>query len=219
MLNQSLKKSERTRIRILDAAARILAEQGYGGTRLEDIAASINIKTGSLYYHFSSREDLIREVLEIAVHRVAAALKERDAELPEDATNRERIAAAIEMYLMMSLRLDAYAAASFRITKSLPPALEQQQLEFHRSMGNIWRGLLTDAQESGEIDAKFNLSVLRMLLLGSMNWAIEWYRPGALKVSQIAAQLTEMFFDGVTPSSDRPKRRQVRKSRAVRQDS
>lgn len=218
MLNQNLKKSERTRIRILDAAARTLAEQGYGGTRLEDIAASINIKTGSLYYHFSSREDLVREVLEIAISRVADALKRRVAELPTDATSREKIEAAIEMHLMMSLRLDTYAAASFRITRSLPPALEQQQLEFHRSMGNIWRSLLSEAQRTGEIDEQFNLSVLRMLLLGSMNWAIEWYRPGALKVSEIAAQLAEMFFDGVTPSADRVRPRRVRKPRTVRED-
>lgn len=201
MPNQNLKKSERTRIRILDAAARTLARQGYGGTRLEDIAAAIDIKTGSLYYYFSSREELVKEVLEIAISRVGDALKKRMAELPPDATSREKITSAIEMYLMMVLQIDAYAAASFRITRNLPPTLEQRQLELHRTMGNFWRDLLGKAQRSGEIDAKCNLSVLRMLLLGSMNWAIEWYRPGALEVSEIAAHLSEMFFDGVTPKA------------------
>ncbi|MSW20533.1 MAG: TetR family transcriptional regulator [Actinobacteria bacterium] len=59
-LTEPRTKSERTRTRILDAAAAVFSEQGYGA-RLSDIARHAGIQTGSLYYHFSSREELVDE--------------------------------------------------------------------------------------------------------------------------------------------------------------
>lgn len=191
-------KSDRTRSRILDAAAGILASQGYGNTRLEDIASAAGIKTGSLYYYFESREALVESVLEVAITRVSDAVRNRLKELPKSATYREKITAAIETQLKMALQQDAYTAASFRVTTNLPPALKQRQIEMQRNFGKFWRDLLDRAQKAGEIHTKYQLSVLRMLLLGSINWSIEWYRAGPLQVDQIAAQLADMFFDGVS---------------------
>lgn len=192
-------KSGRTRTRILDAAAAILAEQGYGNTRLEDIASEAGIKTGSLYYYFGSREELVETVLEVAITRVSDAVRTRLKELPKNATYREKITAAIETQLEMALQQDTYTAASFRITTNLPPALKQRQIEMQRNFGKFWRNLLEGAQKAGEIHPKYELSVLRMLLLGSINWSIEWYRPGPLQVHEIATQLSDMFFEGVSP--------------------
>ena len=54
-------KSQRTRARILDAAARVFRREGYGA-RLSDIAAEAGIQTGSLYYHFDGRESLVADL-------------------------------------------------------------------------------------------------------------------------------------------------------------
>jgi len=192
-------KSQRTRHRIISAAAHVLAKNGYGSTRLEDIASAAGIKPGSLYYHFSSREELVAEVLEVAIGRVSNAVKLRLQTLPKGASYRDRIGAAIETQLVMGLQQDEYTAASFRVTASLPPALRQHQIEMQREFGTLWRNLLVGARRAGEIDSRYDLSVLRMLLLGSINWSIDWYRSGALSPIEIAAQLTAMFFDGVSP--------------------
>lgn len=199
-------KSQKTRARILDSAARVLAEQGYVNTRLDDIAAAAGIKTGSLYYHFSSREQLIEEVLKVAIERVSDAVKARIRELPKGASYRERIGAAIETQLVMALQQDVYTAASFRATPSLPPQLRESQIAMQRKFGAFWRDLLAKAMKAGEIDPAFQLSVLRMQLLGSINWSIEWYRPGSMSSVDIAAQLTAMLFDGVSPRVQRAAR-------------
>lgn len=207
-------KSERTRARIVDAAAHVLAEHGYGSTRLEDIAAAAGIKTGSLYYHFSSREELVEAVLEVAIGRVSEAIKAHLRALPKDASYRDRIGAAIEAQLVMALQQDRYTAASFRVTSSLPPALKQRQIEMQRELGKFWQNLLVGARKAGEIDPRFQLSVLRMQLLGSINWSVEWYRPGAVSPVEIAAQLTAMLFDGISPGPARtPARAGVSDSR------
>ena len=64
---ERLTKSERTRQRILDAAAKVFREQGYANARLADIAELADMQTGSLYYHFDGREDLVAEILRLGV--------------------------------------------------------------------------------------------------------------------------------------------------------
>ncbi|WP_459980009.1 TetR/AcrR family transcriptional regulator, partial [Mycobacterium avium] len=56
-------KSSLTRTRILDAAARVLSERGYAGLRLTDVAAAAELQAPAIYYYFSSRDELIEEVM------------------------------------------------------------------------------------------------------------------------------------------------------------
>ena len=39
--------------------------------------------------------------------------------------------------------------------------------------------------------------MLRLQILGAVNWTMEWYKPGKRTIEEIAAQLAAMVFDGV----------------------
>jgi AcrR family transcriptional regulator len=45
--------------RLLDTAAGLFWEKGYAATTTREIAAALNIQQASLYYHMSSKEDLL----------------------------------------------------------------------------------------------------------------------------------------------------------------
>ncbi len=62
------------RTRLLDAAARIFASEGYAGTRIADIVADAGLSTGSVYGRFGSKNDLLHQ----AVVRQAAAMVDAD---------------------------------------------------------------------------------------------------------------------------------------------
>jgi AcrR family transcriptional regulator len=47
---------------IVDAAARVMARNGYGGTTMKDIAAEAGITAGLIHYYFDSKEDLLLAV-------------------------------------------------------------------------------------------------------------------------------------------------------------
>jgi hypothetical protein len=63
----------------------------------------------------------------------------------------------------------------------------------------LWQDLLAAAQAAGTIRCDIDTHVLRPLLLGSLNWSVEWYDPSQRPVAEIATQAVEMLFYGVLP--------------------
>lgn len=53
-----------TRQRIQEVARDLFAEKGVQRTSLQDIASRLGITKPALYYHFSSRDDLVRSILQ-----------------------------------------------------------------------------------------------------------------------------------------------------------
>ncbi|HMK23050.1 MAG TPA: helix-turn-helix domain-containing protein, partial [Terriglobales bacterium] len=67
-------RSEAKRARIIDAAMRHFAEQGYHAARVGDIAAELGIAKGSVFQHFGSKDGLFFEVYKKAVRCFPAYL-------------------------------------------------------------------------------------------------------------------------------------------------
>lgn len=107
-------RGELKRKQILDAAARVLARRGYVSTQLSEIAAEAGTHSGSLYYHFESREELIEEVLLEGVRLLFARTRAVVDEMPRESTPMERLCAAIRAHLKFALLESAYALAAAR---------------------------------------------------------------------------------------------------------
>lgn len=193
----SERKSSRTRRRLLDAAARLFKEKGYSGTRQEDIADAAAIKAASVYYHFSSKEELLGEVLDQGIERCFEAVTAAVDALGPEASFRARLSAAVSAHLDMLLRHGDYTAANIRSFGQVPEPVRRRHWPLREAYGDYWRGLLQSGLRSGEIQKGADLSLLRMLLLGSLNWAIEWYDPRRKTSEEIAAAVVKMFLDGV----------------------
>jgi phosphoribosylaminoimidazole-succinocarboxamide synthase len=82
-----------TRERLLDAAARVFAREGYAGASVEDVAREAGFSTGALYSNFAGKEDLFLALLAHTVERVSGRVAEAIAERPT-VEERARIAAA-----------------------------------------------------------------------------------------------------------------------------
>jgi AcrR family transcriptional regulator len=64
MTDEILKKGERTRQVILDSAYDLIIEQGYAATSMRQIADKADLALGSIYNHFSSKEDVFSEIVQ-----------------------------------------------------------------------------------------------------------------------------------------------------------
>jgi AcrR family transcriptional regulator len=195
------RKSQRTRRRILDAAA-VAFRRGYASVTLKDIAALAGMQAGSLYYHFDTKEDLVEAVLDAGVDGAIAATREAVDALGPDSHPLARLRAAIAAHLRFVLAEDAYASANIRILGQVPEAIRERHLKRQRAYGAFWRTLFRQAAAAGAIRPDVDLSVARMLALGALNWSVEWYRPGRRTPGEIAAHAATMILDGVTPRAE-----------------
>ena len=60
-------KSSDTRARILDAALEVAGELGFHRASVARIAERAGVAVGNLHYHFGSRDELLRELMETLV--------------------------------------------------------------------------------------------------------------------------------------------------------
>lgn len=64
------KKSEVSAAQIVKSAIRVLARKGYAKTSLQDIASEAGMSKGAIHYHFSTKDALMRAVLEASTTAV-----------------------------------------------------------------------------------------------------------------------------------------------------
>ena len=209
-------KSEQTKQRVLDAAAWLFRRHGYASVTLKDIAARAAMQAGSLYYHFDTKEDLVAAVLSAGVDGAFAATREAVEALGVGADPLARLRAAIAAHLRVVLSEHAYASANLRILGQVPDAVRERHLKRQREYGDYWRTLFQEAAKSGALRPGLDLSVLRMLTLGALNWSVEWYRDGKRSPNEIAAHASTMLLDGIVaratgqPAASRAARRRGR---------
>ena len=62
-LNRKNLQPQETANRILNQAVRIFLAKGYHGTSIEDITRAAKLTKGAFYWHFKSKEDLLRKII------------------------------------------------------------------------------------------------------------------------------------------------------------
>ena len=54
----------KTKRKIFETSMKLFAEKGYDATSIEDITATVGVAKGTLYYHFSSKEEIFNFLVE-----------------------------------------------------------------------------------------------------------------------------------------------------------
>jgi AcrR family transcriptional regulator len=165
---------------ILDAAATLLAARGYHGTSIRDIAAAAGMTPAAIYSHFASKAELLVAVYEAGVGRIAAAV---DAAL-EQHQDAASLRAACEAHLETLLEGGDYAQVVLRVWPKDVPEAAARLTALRDGYEARFRRLVPDKH-------------LRLLLLGAMNAAPGWYRPGGDSPRRLARHFLERLgIDG-----------------------
>jgi AcrR family transcriptional regulator len=168
----------------------VLSRKGYAGTRLSDVADQAEIQAPAIYYYFPSRDDLIEEVMWSGIAHMREHITSILAALPPGAGPLDRIDAAVEAHLRYSLEISDYTTASIRNAGQVPESIAIRYAAEASQYGDTWRKLLQDADNAGLLRPDLDPRAARMLVLGALNWAAEWWNPrrGSLEVVVRTAQ-------------------------------
>jgi AcrR family transcriptional regulator len=86
--NKKSQQSRNTVREILRQATRLFVEKGYHGTSIDDITQATGLTRGALYWHFKSKEDLLRRVIEEYETRFLDGLIQRVGEVKGGALDK-----------------------------------------------------------------------------------------------------------------------------------
>jgi AcrR family transcriptional regulator len=184
------------RAHLLAVAVREFSRKGFARTSIRDIAKAAAIQPGSVYHHFASKDDLF-----VAAHsagmREVARLMEAAPARSRDPWERLEIAFAVHIrHLISGNDLTAWTGASLFLFES--PEMQKQLRAERDRFEAVYRRLIAELPLPPGIDR----SLLRLQLLGALNWTRTWYRPGKRSAAEIAAHLVRVLREPLA-SGDR----------------
>lgn len=185
---------------ILDIAARLFARGGYSATTVRDIADEAGILSGSLYHHFSSKEAIIREILE---DYLDGLLANYDVIIGKGLSSRETldelVKAAFEMIAEQPHSVALYQnEAPFLQTL---PGFEFLKVQ-SRQIEEAWQAQLAQGQAEGDIRASLDPAMAYRFIRDSLWSVVRWYRPGGkYSIDQVREQFID-FLRGVILHDD-----------------
>lgn len=175
---------DRTSAAILDAAARVFAEDG-SAANLAAVAASAGISRATLYRYYANREALLQALVRDAIDEAARRLA--DAGL-EQAPVEEAIERILRAFVSVG---DRYAVLVSDL--SWCEKADRSQLQ-----GPV-RAVLTRGIEGGVLRDDLSAEVLDELLGGAALSAIKLTRHHNLGREEASAAAASLFLNGARP--------------------
>lgn len=183
----------RKRALIIKSAAHVFGRKGFHATTLEEIAAELKVTKASLYYYFSTKEELLFEVHLLSMEDVLGRI-EGVREL--HASPVDQLQAAITEHLKV-LAGDYEGAFLLQQEYDLPDNYRQQIVKLR----DRYEQALLDIVQDGVRQRLFRVKDARVtvrMMLGSINWFLRWYRAGGrLTVEEIAEAYVDSIFYGL----------------------
>lgn len=168
---------------ILAAAADLFARRGYFGASMRDIAAAVGLLPGSLYHHFTSKEELFAAVHERAVAEFHLAL---DEAIGSERDPWLRLRAAVMAHLSVLLGNPSAAAIVgpqvLELDPKLAARLTADRDRYERRFASLIAAL--------PLPRSADRHLLRLFLFGALNWTTVWYRA---RGPRTPAEIAEAF--------------------------
>ena len=172
---------------IVRAAGRLFHEKGYSATTIRDIANAVGMRSGSPFYHFKTKHDMLRAVVLEGMDVINAAVA---GAAGAGQSPRATFEAMLRAHLGQLLGGEGrdFAAALLHESRHLDPEELAEVVALKDRYEAMWQKALKDLKHAGLIAD--DSQVVRLFLLGALNWTVQWYRPdGSRSIEQIARQL------------------------------
>lgn len=178
-------RPDNRREELLLAAARLFAQHGFEATSMRDIAREVGMLAGSMYYHFPSKEELVAATHGLGVSQIIAAVRGATEGVDEPWLRLERGCAA---HLEALLGSSDFAAVVLQEFSRVTPALRGRLIAQRDAYEAVFAGLIAALPVAESTDRR----LLRLMLLGALNWVPTWYRPGGAAPAAIAGDFVAM---------------------------
>jgi AcrR family transcriptional regulator len=179
---------------ILLAAAQIFRTKGFHAASMQDIAEAVKLQKASLYYHVSSKQEILLELLDRALDIITEEVGRAIQTSPNPAMGLQN---AIRTYLLTILAHQDLISVLLLEHRSLEPEMRARHIPRRDRFENLWREVISQGTQQGYFYCE-NPALAARAILGTLNWTITWYRPeGSLSAGEIAEDYVRLFLKGL----------------------
>ncbi|SEH61679.1 DNA-binding transcriptional regulator, AcrR family [Mycolicibacterium rutilum] len=196
------KQSVSRRDELLELAATMFAERGLRATTVRDIADSAGILSGSLYHHFSSKEEMVDEVLRNFLDWLFARYQEI---VDTEPNPLERL----KGLFMASFEAIEHRHAQVVIYQDEAKRLSDQERfsyvdERNQQQRKMWLDLLDQGVEEGYFRPDIDVDLVYRFIRDTTWVSVRWYQPGGpLTAEEVGRQYLAIVLGGITREKDR----------------
>jgi AcrR family transcriptional regulator len=90
----------KTKRKIFETSMKLFAEKGYDATSVEEITATVGVAKGTLYYHFSSKEEIFKFLVEEGVKLLKNSITIKTSKL-DNTIDKIRAIVLIEIKILV----------------------------------------------------------------------------------------------------------------------
>ncbi|OBG35257.1 MULTISPECIES: TetR family transcriptional regulator KstR2 [Mycolicibacter] len=182
---------------LLNLAAAMIAERGLRATTVRDIADAAGILSGSLYHHFSSKEEMVDEVLRDFLDWLFARYQQI---IDSETDPLERL---------KGLFLASFDAIEHRHAQVVIYQDEAKRLSSHdrfsyvdernRQQRKMWLDVLQQGIEAGIFRPDLDVDLVYRFIRDTTWVSVRWYQPGGpLTAEQVGRQYLAIVLGGIT---------------------
>lgn len=182
---------------LLGLAATMFAERGLRATTVRDIADAAGILSGSLYHHFSSKEEMVDEVL----RGFLDWLFDRYQQIIDTEPNP---LARFKGLFMASFDAIENHHAEVVIYQDEAKRLSGQPRfgyvdELNRRQRKMWVEVLTEGIAAGYFRPDVDVDLVYRFIRDTTWVSVRWYQPGGpLTAEQVGRQYLSIVLGGIT---------------------
>ncbi len=171
-------QTKEVRDAILDATDQLLSRYGYKKMTIDDLAREVGIGKGSVYLHFSSKEEIVLSHIDRIVERVKEDLEKiASGDAPPEEKIREMILSRV---LVRFDNVQHYTESIDELLSSLRAKVIERRKQYFREEAEIIAGVIKEGQKSGVFD-KGNAAEWARVFVTSTNSLL----PAALSTQEL----------------------------------
>jgi AcrR family transcriptional regulator len=161
---------------LMDGAAKLFLTQGFAATSTRDIAAAAGMHSGSPFYHFKSKSDLLYAVMSEGMSSAQQSQEQALQSLAAQASARHILQALIRHHFEVLLGPNSgFIPVMLYEWRSLTPVQRKGISRIKDGYEAAWMPTLQALHAQGALQAE--PGVARLFIFGALNWAVQWYAP------------------------------------------
>ncbi|GGE68534.1 TetR/AcrR family transcriptional regulator [Nesterenkonia cremea] len=198
-------RTQKSRERILDAAADAFMLHGFRETTIDDVAQSIGATKGLIYYHFRSKLDILLAVYERGMERAEEKVQPhaQDSASPAERLRAMSVAHLVNIMTFLGYHHVIHQAVREQNSAAVKPR-QREALDRLNEQRSQFEALFRAVIEEGIAEGSFrdaDPALMARTLLSSINAVDNWFRPradqSAEEIEELAGQIVDLILHGI----------------------